>query len=409
MFTTRRLFLGQCAMLPFALRAQDNPNRGLEPFDTLMTEFVEKHKVPGASLSVARQGRIVYDRGFGYADRDAKEKVAAGARFRIASISKPITAVAILQLAERKKLALDDKVLDHVKLAPYLAEGKKADARWSKITLRHLLHHAGGWDRDVSYDPIEITPKIADALKCGYPVKPEHVCRYMMGQPLDFNPGERYAYSNLGYLLLGRVIESVTKTPYEEWVKKETLAPLGIRHMQLGRALLEHRAKDEVRYYDRKERKGVALYGKAIGERVPMPYGGQNLEAYEAHGGWIASSADLVRFAAMFDDPARCPLLTQATLEELWKRPAHAKPEAATYYGCGFNVRPGKPSPTLWHSGLIGGTSTLLVHRSDALNWAVLFNTDRTADGKTLSGVIDPLLHAAAKDVTKWPEGDKLN
>ncbi len=370
---TRRAFLTQLAALPMALHAHEVVEDELELFDKLMTKFVEKHKVPGASLTIGRHGRILFDRGFGLSDREARVKMAAESRFRIASVSKPITAAAILQLAEKKKLTLDDKVLDHVKLKPHLLEGRKVDARWTRITLRHLLHHAGGWDRDKSYDPITITPKIADALQCGYPVKPEQVCRYMMGQPLDFEPGERYAYSNLGYLLLGRVIEAVTGTVYEEWVKKNTLAPLGIRGMQLGRARLEDRAKNEVRYYDSKGRRGPALYGEKIGEPVPMPYGGQNLEAYEAHGGWIASGTDLVRFASTFDDPARCPIMSRESLEELAKRPSHAKSAAATFYGCGWNVRPDKPTPTLWHSGLIGGTSALLVHRSDGLNWGGAF------------------------------------
>lgn len=429
MLTNRRQFLARvgAAAAAFAVarpaRADDAPaavsgeiRPELAPFDSLLAGFVAEHNVPGAALAVARNGRLVYARGFGYADVEQKQVVQPQSLFRIASISKPVTAVAILQLVQQKKLSLDDRLLDRIPLQPHLPEGKAMDERWKKITIRHLLHHTGGWDRGVSYDPISITPKIADALQTGYPVTPEHVCRYMMGQPLDFEPGERFAYSNLGYLLLGRVIEQITDEGYERWVKTHTLAPLGITTMQLGRALPEHRAKNEVRYYDSRNRTAPALYGSNIGRAVPVTYGGANLEAYEAHGGWIASATDLVRFAAAFDDPARCPILSPQTLELLWAPPPglpghtdDGKPKP-TFYGCGWHVRPGTgKSPTLWHGGLIGGTSTLLVHRTDAINWAILFNADRTPGGKTLSSVIDPLLHKAANSVLVWPEGTALS
>src|SRR5262249_9005879 len=126
----------------------------LASFDRLMESFVEQHKVPGAALAVARHGRLIYARGFGWADVEKQEPVEPAALFRIASISKPITAVAVMQLVEQGKLGLDDKILDRVKLQPHLEPGAKFDERWNQITLRHLLQHRGGLDRDKSFDPI---------------------------------------------------------------------------------------------------------------------------------------------------------------------------------------------------------------------------------------------------------------
>ena len=88
----------------------------LASFDRLMTDFVTKYHLPGAALAVARDGRLVYARGFGYADRDKKEPVEPNALFRIASVTKPLTSAAILQLVERGQLALDDKVFDVLEL-----------------------------------------------------------------------------------------------------------------------------------------------------------------------------------------------------------------------------------------------------------------------------------------------------
>lgn len=418
---SRRQFLRTAAVVPLtavpadlfareAVPVTGKADPALGPFDELMRTFVDKHKVPGAALAVARQGRLVYARGFGYADVEARQPVAPDALFRIASVSKPLTAVAVLQLVDRGKLRLDEPALDQVPLKPYLASGATLDPRVQRITLRHLLHHTGGWDRDKSGDPIGIARQIGTALGTGLPVGPEQVVRYSLGRRLDFDPGARHAYSNVGYLLLGRAIAVAAGRPYEAVVAEDVLRPLGVRRMRLGRALAEQRLPDEVKYYDRKNRKAPALYPPRIGRSVPLQYGGENLEAYEAHGGWVASAVDLVRFGAAFDRQRPRPLLSAAGLAALIARPAGraghdgaGKPLAA-YYGGGWMVRPvGKGGANLWHTGLIVGTSALLVRRWDGLTWAVLFNTDRNPDGEVLSGLIDPLVHQAADQVRSWP------
>ncbi len=388
-------------------------DRRLESFDKLMTSFIEAHRLPGAALAVTRHGKLVYARGFGFADEETKEPVQAAALFRIASVTKPFTATAVLQLADKNRFQLTDRVLDHIPFQPYLEPGARPDPRWHKITIRQLLHHTGGWDRDKSYDPIGIPWKIAKALKTPPPVAPIQIVHYMMGQPLDFDPGARYNYSNLGYLILGRLIEAITKQPYEAHVRKSVLAPLGITSMKLGRALAEHRSKGEVRYYDPKRRTGPALYPPHVGQSVPLQYGAENFEGFEAHGGWIASAPDLVRFASAFDQPARCPILSERGIETMWERPpgragqdANGKP-ADNFYACGWSVRPvGKNGRNTWHNGGITGTSTLLVRRFDGLNWAVLFNTDADHKGKAPADEIDSPMHAAADAVKAWPDID---
>lgn len=400
---TRRAFLQSAAVALAASRVSaDTPVTGtaddrFTPFDKLMTTFLADHQVPGAALAVGRNGKLVYARGFGHADADRSVKVEPDALFRIASVSKPLTAVGVLQLVERGKIKLDDPILKHVPLKPHLAPGDKADPRLDDVTVRHCLQHTGGWDRGKSGDPIGIPKRIADTLKIDLPVPPEAVMRYALGRPLDSDPGTKYAYSNVGYLLLGRAIESAGGRKYEEYIRKEVLKPVGVTRAALGRALPEDRAKGEVGYFDLKNRKGPCVYPPRVGEQVPLPDGQFNLEGFEAHGGWIASAPDLVRFATAFHDPAACDLLGEKGIATMWERPKVT--EKGAYYGCGWQVRSAGKGINVWHTGLIAGTASLQVRRHDGLVWAVLFNASHDPDGKYLAEVIDPLVHQAADEV----------
>ena len=397
------------------------------PFDREIQKFMAARNVPGGALAVVKDRRLVYTRGYGMADRGNKTAVRPDSLFRIASISKPFTAVAVLKLVEDGKLNLDARVWDVLGLESWIPDGRKADVRWKQIAIRHLLHHTGGWDRDQSFDPMFRPREIAKTLGIGSPPGPRDVIRYMLGQALDFDPGTRYAYSNFGYCILGRVIEKVTGLAYGEFVQKNVLSPIGIKRMRLGASLAHKRADGEVRYYTPGNETTESVFGESLspppspngreskgeGDRVPWPYGGFCLEAMDAHGGWIASAVDLARFAAAFHDSEHCPLLKPETIRSM-----DAPPEPPVsrnddgslkdhYYGCGWLVRPvGKDGKAnYWHTGSLPGTFTLLVRRHDGVSWAVLFN-QRSDDGKLPDGEIDPALHRAADAVHQWPKFD---
>jgi CubicO group peptidase (beta-lactamase class C family) len=389
---------------PTAVTGQANPD--LADFDDMMLSFLAKHNVPGAALAVTRDGMLVYSRGFGMADQAGP--VLPRALFRIASISKPITAAAILKLIEEGKLKQDDRAFALLKLQPFLPMGRKRDPRLKDITVRQLLQHTGGWDRDKSFDPMFRSVDIAKAFKTPPPAKPETIIRYMLGQPLDFTPGERYAYSNFGYCVLGRIIEKVSGQTYEDYVKKHVLAPLGIQTPRLGKTLLSGRARGEVTYHDKGT--GPSVFAANLGKQVPLPYGAWYLEAMDAHGGWISSAVDLVRFASAFDKPAQSPILSKKSIETMFARPegtagynAKGKPRGA-FYACGWNVQMvGKGKANHWHSGALDGTATILVRRHDGLCWAALFNARSNPQGRYLAGLIDGLVHEAADKVKRWP------
>ena len=383
-----------------------------EAFDREVTAFMAARGVPGGALAVVKDRRLIYAKGYGWADSGKKIPATPTSLFRIASISKPVTAVAVLKLVEEKKLSLDARAFDIVRAEPVLQDGRQPDPRLARITVRQLLQHTGGWDRDASFDPMFRSKRIAAETGTPSPAASPAVIRYMLGQPLDFDPGARYAYSNFGYCVLGRIIEEVTGMSYERFVREKILAPIRIKRMRLGATLDGKQAAGEVRYYTKEPGLTDSLFPDGE-RRVPWPYGGFNLEAMNAHGGWIASAVDLARFAAALDDPVHSRLLKPDTFREMYAAPAPPawrKPDgslADAYYGCGWMVRPhdGVMRANYWHSGSLPGTNTLLVRRWDGLTWAVLFN-QRSDDESLPDTAIDPALHRAAAAVKEWPTED---
>jgi N-acyl-D-amino-acid deacylase len=388
----------------------------LAAYDDMMMDFMQKYRPPGAALAVTKDGRLVYARGFGYADAERQEPVRPLSLFRIASVSKPFTATAVFQLMQQGKLRLDDKVFAILKLQPFFERGARLDERIHAITIHHCLQHIAGWDRDKGFDPMgaAAAEQVSHALGVPLPIRPEHIIRYTMGRPLDSNPGTKYAYSNFGYCVLGRVVEAASGMQYLDYVTRHVLQPLGITRMRLGRNLVQDRAPGEVKYYDGMHRTGRAISGPNVGRQVPLPYGVECIETMDANGGWIASPVMLVRFADAFNDIRNCKLLDEQSIRIMLARPPgppgleNGKP-GPTYYGCGWDVRPiaeRQGKYTKWHGGLLAGSSTFLVARADGINWAIVFNSDTDNAGKEFAGTIDGLLHQAADRTRDWPEGD---
>jgi N-acyl-D-amino-acid deacylase len=381
----------------------------VEPFaayDRLIQDFMREHRVPGVSIAVTNGGQLAFARGYGYASIANKEAVSPSHLFRIASISKPITAVAILQLIERGKLQLDDKVFDVLDYRTAIGAVDDFDARLREITIRHLLEHRGGWDREASFDAMFQSVRFAIELGIDPPANQADIIKSMLSQKLDFPPGERYAYSNFGYCLLGRVIETRTGMPYEDYVRENVLLPLGITTMRLGATRFESRAANEVRYYHPGTKESV--FAKDLGEEMPEPYGCWNLEAMDSHGGWLATASDLAKFAVAFDDPDNCPILNAASIELMHGRPDGAAGYEAdgspkqVFYSLGWmnrTVADGKLNH--WHTGSLPGTSTILIRRHDGKNLVALMNCRVSPSSSHLGRAIDTLLHQGANEAFK--------
>ncbi len=375
--------------------------------DKLMCDFLAKHKVPGASIAISRQGKPVYSKGYGYADLETQTAASSKSLFRIASLSKPITAVAILQLIEQGKLGLHDRAFSTLGLQPTIdAHGTPVDARLRDITIEQLLQHRGGWDRDKSFDPMFQSVRFAEQLGTVPPAGHQDVILAMLGQTLDFEPGERFAYSNFGYCLLGRVIEKISGTTYEKYVQSNVLRPLGIGSMRIGATRLHDRAPDEVRYYA--SSKARSVFQADLGKEVPSPYGAWHLEAMDSHGGWIATAEDIAVFAAAFDDSDHCPILSRESIERMYGRPVglagndeNGKPKESFYSLGWFNRVTTDGRLNHWHTGSLPGTSTIMIRRRDGSNMVALMNTRDSEHADHLGKEIDQLLHKLADTLNR--------
>jgi len=412
---SRRRFLRDAALGVVAASAFPSRAASKDPvaalakaLDPVVEKFMHERGVPGGALAVVKDRRLVYARGYGWADRDKKISVQADTIFRIASVSKPFTAVAVCKLLEQGKLSLDARAVELAGIEPVLANGAKRDARLERITVRQLLQHTGGWDRDASGDPMFKAVPIATLVGEAPPAGPRALIRYVLGRPLDFDPGSRYAYSNFGYCLLGRIIEKISGQGYEAFVRENVLKIAGITRMKIGST--REQAEGESRYYtvDPKEASNVFPDGP---RKVPWPYGGFHLEAMDAHGGWIASAIDLVRFAAAMDNPEQSPLLKPESWKEMFSPPPAPVSRRedgvlnSVFYGCGWQVRPRTKTGRInfWHNGSLPGTASMLVRRGDGISYAVLFN-QRSENLKLGDSAIDSALYAAADSVKRWPE-----
>ncbi|MFC9691944.1 serine hydrolase domain-containing protein [Kribbella sp. NPDC056951] len=363
----------------------------LAGFDNQMKTFMQARGVTAGQLAVTYKGRLVLARGYSA----SATVVQPTSLFRIASLSKSLTAAAILRLEQDGKLKLASKVVD------ILGITAPVDPRWSNITLWRLLQHLGGWDRAVSGDPNFKDAAIAQALGVPMELKHADVIKYMKSQKLDVAPGTKYSYSNFGYLLAGRVIEKVSGLSYEAYVKQKLLAPLKIKRMALGWSIAKHTG--EMSYESQYTGKTVL---NNTGSTVAAPYGTFSMRTQDANGGWIASAPDLVRWAKMFDAPSA--VLNSTSLGRVWSKPETGMDPGGWYYGLGWHVRPvttGGTGRNTWHTGSMPGTSTLLVRTYNGMSWAVLFNRRDDASGKSY-GDIDAAMWTAANGVRTWPTND---
>jgi CubicO group peptidase (beta-lactamase class C family) len=365
--------------------------------------LMQNWQIPGGAVAVTYHERLVYARGFGYADTLTKTTVQPDALFRIASVSKPFTSAGLLRLAAQGKIDLDAPAFS---LIPDLVPpaGATVDPRLTIITVRQLLWHVGGWDRDLSGDPVFQNAQIAGALGTARPASAEDVISYMEGRPLDFDPGARYAYSNFGYMVLGRILEHVTGQAYGDWMMTNVMAPAGITRMQLGHSRLPQAAAGEVHYYDPATTESV-FPGEGV---VPFAYGGFYLESLDSHGGWIASAVDLVKFMTAMDaGSVRPDLIGPNERLQMLMAPPNVWTGSSYFYGLGWLVRPDPGN--WWHNGSLPGTASFVARYASGITVAAVFNARAMVPNSQFESLIDPTLGQALSAVTSWPTGDQFS
>lgn len=401
----------------FHASAQSVPVTGpavpeLAAFDDVIQQTMARWGLAGGALALSKDGRLVFSRAYGFADVATNQPFETTSLCRIASDTKPITTVAILRLVEDGKLSLDDKAF---RLLADLTPPANAnvDPHLDDITIQHLLQHTGGWDSSKSFDPQypPFTFWASGVLGIEAPPPAEQIIRFMLGQPLDFAPGTRYAYSNFGYNVLGRIIERRSGMTYGEYVRQQVLAPAGITDMQLGRTRREERAPGEVSYVNLPDQADVPSVFPGVGY-VPLAYGGYSMEGLDAHGGWIGTAEDQIRFATAVDGQRGRAILKPETVELMLDTPvpqatgAEGAGNARAVSGLCWTVLQHASGVSWAHAGALEGTcAAWIIRRPDGSAISFVFNSLPT-DYSGFFGDIMPALNRTADGIAAWPASD---
>jgi D-alanyl-D-alanine carboxypeptidase len=360
--------------LDYAFSAQTGgPGPAIPQVDQVVVDFMHRHRIPGVSVAITKDGKLVYARSFGKADIRSNVPVRNSHVFRTASVSKPITAAAIMKLVEAGKLSLNDQVFGESGILG-TQYGRKPYHRYvEEITVRHLLQHtAGGWS-NLSKDPMYANPKMTAAQLISWTLD---------NRPLSHKPGTTYAYSNFGYCILGRIIEQVSGQSYDQYVKMAVLEPCGVSDMQIGGNAEADRKWNEVMYYE-------------AGKSSPYAH---NITRMDAHGGWVASATDLARFLVRVDGFDTKPDI----LTPLSVRAMTTASEAAANYGLGWSVN---AADNWWHTGCLPGSASEIVRTANGFTWVVLCNS--RGSSPSFFRDLDQLVWQAVKSPdTQWPDVD---
>lgn len=225
----RNIFLSIFLLAGFFSHSQTNPNESyftdsnrLEKIkatqaviDRLYKEHAQKNHFPALVYGIVADGQLVYSGSIGFINIKKQTPATTSSDFRIASISKSFTALAILKLRDEGKLRLDDAAAQYI---PELKNIKYLAADAPVITIRHLLSHAAGFPEDNPWGDRQLADTDADLVNLAQHVSFSNV------------PGVAYEYSNLGFALLGKIITNITKMPYQQYITKYILEPLGMTH-----------------------------------------------------------------------------------------------------------------------------------------------------------------------------------
>lgn len=380
------------------------PLAGMEQLDREVIQHLRRWSIPGASLAIARNGRLVYARGYGLADTEKKLALQPDSLFRIASISKSLTAVAAFKLVQDGKLKLDAKVFEILNdLKPY--GSSKVDERIEKITVRDLLQCSAGWYKiDPLFEPQQLRSAAA-ACNSGFPPELSQVLRYWMASPLDFDPGTSYGYSNFDYALLGQVIEHVSGKSYEKYLLEDVLKPMGISHMRTGRTLSA--CKGEVHYYPCPgEPRDYSLFSQKK-ELVSWEYGsGFALELVKAPAGWVSSTIDELRFVSSVATERNGAPLNKETAQVMFARPQLPNwKDKHGYFACGWEVYVSPSGMMFSRVGSMPGSVSFVVHKFDGTSWAVAFNS-RSCDQASMMSEFKKIVWRNIASQKHWPTSD---
>lgn len=259
----------------------------IDLFDKWIALDRHTRQIPGIAVGLVHNGELVWGKGYGYADLESRAPVTLDTRFRIASITKSFTATAILQLRDAGKLRLDDPVSQYVDWFDLRYEDAPA------ITIRHLLTHTSGLPRDAS------TPHWTDNIFQSW----DEVIQTTRERRPTMPPEQEFSYSNLGYSLLGAVIEAISGETWEGYIQRHILAPLDMNNTVVA-----------LRGDEPNVATGYLRYGEDY-TRQPAPFA--ETRGFSASASMASSIRDLAKYAHFHMNPGKTPLLSGHSLREM--------------------------------------------------------------------------------------------
>jgi serine beta-lactamase-like protein LACTB, mitochondrial len=334
------------------------PTEKIAAVDAKVSEFLSAHRVPGLSVAIAHEGSVAFDRGYGLADIENQVPATSQTVYRLASISKMLTAVAAMQLVEQSKLDLAAPIQKYVPAFP---------EKQAPITAELLLKHQSGI-RHYKGDEVRSTvfyKRVGDALAI------------FKDEPLLFAPGEKFSYTTYGFNLLGAAIEGASGQDYVSYVREHVCQPAGMTTIQPDNPfkIIPHRAAGYRLETPSNKSDLVNDFMVDVSNKIPG-------------GGWCSTAADLARFAIAL---AEGKLVSPDTLERMWT-PQQTADGRETPSGLGCFIDSVDGDRRVSHSGGQPKVSTFLVlapARRTAV--AVMCNLRDTQLKKLANEILDTL------------------
>ena len=351
--------------------------------DSKISDFMTKYNVPGASLAVSKNGKLVYIKGYGDADKVSGEKVTPAHRFRLASVSKTFTGVAIMKLVQEGKLNLDGKVFGTGAVlgtdygtAPY-------NANLSNITVRHLLQNvSGSWGAATGGDVIDQNPSYNYKQLFDWIINT---------RPNPKAPGTVYDYSNVNFVIAGRIIEKVSGKSYINYIKEDVMAPIGGTQTEMSGKTEADRKTNEVKYYGQGNDASY-VYNIAFPRR-------------DADGGLMTTASDLLRFVNAFDGFATRPDILNAGSVTSLTTPS----TVFSGYACGIGIW---SAENVWFNyGSLPGTRTGFMRHNNGMCVALLLNSrvdPAIGENPFVYAMQDILLDLVKNSSYKWQDIDQF-
>ena len=333
---------------------------GKPSIDNIVYTFMSKYTIPGISYAISKNEAVVYKKGLGFAITENSVRTTPSHLFRLASCSKQFTTLCIMKLVEQGKITLDQKVFGPGGILA--AEFTNATGRALNVTVRHLLSHTSGWTSDP--DPMFTSSFYGQTL--------EQRINYVLTTATQSEPGTSFSYYNMGFGMLGKIIEKITGKDFETYLK-EVLATAGITDIHVGGDRSQRRS-NEVVYYSQDGTNGY----------------GNDMSVVKAAGGVIASTEEMMKMLFHIDGLPGIPDIISASTrtEMLTPSPVYNR------YGLGWRMNHSYYPGAYYHGGNLAGTATMWVMGSTGnVNCIILCNS------RSYISTFDDELYGLMKDV----------